>query len=207
MEIPNNTLLQKLIRRFHLYRPAYREKVFGIGYPKTGTTTLGYCLKRLGYKHKTYDMNLTVEVRRGNVTSAIKTAKDYESFEDWPWFLIYEALDKAYPHSKFILTKRKSADAYVSSLRKHRQRQGIYEDNFQEPTWWHDVFDYAPNYWDESFFKDQYDLHNESVIKYFDGRPDKLLIVCWEEGSGWKELCDFLGYPVVKEAFPHLNKT
>jgi len=207
MDHSNNLLVQKLIRRFHQYRPAYREKVFGIGYPKTGTTTLGACLKRLGYKHKTFDMNLAAEVRRGSNASTIEAAKKYESFEDWPWFLVYEALDKAYPSSKFILTKRRNADAYVASARRHRERQGVYERDFQEPTWWRDVFDYAPNYWDEELYKNQYNLHNESVIKYFDGRPNKLLVVCWEDGCGWNELCDFLGRPVVKDIFPHLNKS
>lgn len=198
--------MHNFITKFHQKRPAYRRKVFGIGYPKTGTTTLGACFRKLGYKHKTFDMQLATEICRGNYIAAIEAAKHYESFEDWPWFLCYETLDKAYPNAKFILTIRKNSDAYVSSLYKHRKKQGVFESSFQEPPWWQDVFGYAPDYWNKDFFQEQYTSHNSSVINYFHNQPHKLLIVCWEKGDNWRALCDFLSVTAPQAPFPHLNK-
>ena len=40
----------------------------------------------------------------------------------------------------------------------------------------------------------------------FRARPGDLLNVCWETGSGWQELCAFLGKPVPEIPFPHENK-
>jgi hypothetical protein len=50
-----------------------------------------------------------------------------------------------------------------------------------------------------------YNEHNNAVKEYFVGRPDDLLVVCWEEGHGWSEICGFLGLPVPELPFPHKN--
>ena len=190
----------------HRQSDAVRQKVFGIGYPKTGTTTLGYCFQKLGYRHKTYDMALSVQFSRGDRTAVVTAAEQYDTFEDWPWFLAYEALDKAFPDAKFVLTQRQSSAAYISSLYRHRQREGAFSPDFQEPSWWRDILGYPPSYWNPDLFQAQYNVHNESVLSYFANKPHKLLMVCWEKGDGWNELCTFLNKTVPEESFPHLNK-
>jgi hypothetical protein len=45
------------------------------------------------------------------------------------------------------------------------------------------------------------------VIDYFADKPDKLLVICWENKDGWNKLCDFLNKSVPKVPFPHLNKS
>src|SRR6476619_5293405 len=84
-------------------RPVRAAKVVGIGLPKTGTTSLGYCFRRLGFKHRTYDMDLALQVKRNQLDEVLAEARRYEAFEDWPWFTIYRELDQTFPHSKFIL--------------------------------------------------------------------------------------------------------
>ncbi len=182
------------------------QKIFGIGYPKTGTTTLGYCFEKLGYRHQSYDMALSVQLSRGDRAAVVTAAQHYDTFEDWPWFLAYEDLDKAFPDAKFVLTKRKNSAAYISSLHKHRQREGAFSPDFKEPHWWQDILGYPPDYWNPDLFQAQYEAHNESVLNYFANQPHKLLIVCWEKGDGWNELCTFLNKAVPEEPFPHLNK-
>lgn len=199
--------IENQIQKINQRRPAYRTKVFGIGYPKTGTTTLGYALRKLGYKHQSYNMELAAQVRQGDYKGAIALTRSYESFDDWPWFLMYQALDQTYPNAKFVLTRRRDSQHYVDSLHRHRVRQGVYEKGFEAPSWWEDVFGYAPTFWDADKFKSEYDAHNKSVTEHFKDRPDKLLVVSWEEGSGWRELCQFLGRRTPQEPFPHLNKT
>jgi hypothetical protein len=51
-----------------------------------------------------------------------------------------------------------------------------------------------------------YILHTERVKEYFNDRPDDLLIVDWEDGDGWDELCEFLGSEIPDREFPHANK-
>ena len=198
---------QKLAARINQNRPVYRHKVFGIGYPKTGTTTLGYCFRRLGYKHSTYNMDLAVKVCKGDEVAAIHAAKHYESFEDWPWFLVYKPISKVYTSAKFVLTVRQDPDAYVNSLYRHRKAQGVFEPDFKEPAWWRDLFGYEPGFWDSDLFRNKYISHNESVIEHFRNKPESLLVVSWEKGDGWHELCQFLDRPLPKETFPHRNKS
>ncbi len=50
-------------------------KVFGIGYPKTGTKTLGECFRALGFANHTYDMQLTLAVKRGDLAPALRIAR------------------------------------------------------------------------------------------------------------------------------------
>src|ERR1043166_9643379 len=61
-------------------RPVRSTKVIGIGLPKTGTTSLGYCLRRFGFKHRTYDMDLAVKVKREQIDDVLEEAEKYESF-------------------------------------------------------------------------------------------------------------------------------
>lgn len=44
------------------------------------------------------------------------------------------------------------------------------------------------------------------VSNYFPAAPDKLLVVNWSSGRGWKELCGFLGVPMPAHLFSWLNK-
>ena len=51
-----------------------------------------------------------------------------------------------------------------------------------------------------------YNTHHLEVIEYFKNRPDKLLVVCWEDNKGWGSICEFLNIPEPQIAFPHINK-
>ena len=53
---------------------------------------------------------------------------------------------------------------------------------------------------------ERYKKHNEEVEQYFRDRLQDILFVSWEEGAGWKELCEFLGKDIPNEPFPHANK-
>jgi hypothetical protein len=53
-----------------------------------------------------------------------------------------------------------------------------------------------------------YNTHNEQVIHHFQKRPGKLLVVNWENGSNWNDLCTFLGLDSIPlHPFPHKNKS
>ena len=187
-------------------RPVRAAKIVGVGLPKTGTTSLGYCFRRFGFKHRSYDMDLAVQVMRNQLEPVLKEAEKYEAFEDWPWFLIYRELDQRFPGSKFVLTVRKDTDTYVRSLQGHHEREGIRRDDFVTPHWWEEVFGVVPSKWDYEKSAQRYERHNREVEEYFAGRIDRdLLIVCWEDGDGWAQLSRLLNKRQPDEPFPHLR--
>ena len=187
-------------------RPVKATKVFGIGLPKTGTTSLGYCFRRFGFKHRTFDMDLAVQVKRNHLEPVFAEVEKFETFEDWPWFAIYRELDQRFPHSKFVLTLRKDTATYVASLQGHHERQGIRKEGFVKPHWWDEVFGVEPADWDYEYSARRYERHNREVLEYFGERVDRdLLVVCWERGDGWTELSKFLNKACPDEPFPHLR--
>ena len=187
-------------------RPVKSTKVIGIGLPKTGTTTLGYCFRRFGFKHRTFDMDLAVHVKRNHLEPVLKEAEKFETFEDWPWFAMYRELDQRFPRSKFILTLRKDAETYVASLKGHHERQGIRDSGFVKPHWWDDVFAVEPAEWDYEKSAQRYERHNREVLEYFGDRVNRdLLVVCWEHGDGWAQLSRFLNKPAPDEPFAHFR--
>jgi len=187
-------------------RPVRATKVVGIGLPKTGTTSLGYCFRRFGLKHQTYDMDLALKVKRNQIADVMTEAEKHEAFEDWPWFLLYKEFDHRFPNSKFILTLRKDTATYVRSLKGHHDREGIRNTDFVKPHWWDEVHGVEPAEWDYDKSALRYESHNRAVLEYFGHRVDKdLLVVCWETGDGWARLSRFLHKRVPGEPFPHLR--
>ena len=106
-----------------------------------------------------------------------------------------------------MLTKRRDVEAYVGSLRRHRERQGAHGADFDKPYWWDALLKHDPRTWDYDASAREYDEHIAAVRAHFAGRPGKLLEVCWERGDGWEALAPFLGHGVPAEAFPHLNRS
>ncbi len=196
-----------MFRWVHSIKGRRAPKVFGVGYPKTGTTTLATCLAGLGYKHKTCDMNLAAEVRSGRFWRTIGAAERYDSFDDWPWFLVFREMSELYPEARFILTVRRSTEAYLGSLRRYREHRGRFNKGAPEPDWWRPVFGFPMHYWNAERFAEEYESHNEAVVNWFANEPERLKVLCWENGDEWDELCSFLDKETPDQPFPHLNRT
>jgi hypothetical protein len=178
------------------------SKVFGIGWAKTGTTTLGECFERLGLSHVGGRLDLVDHLEQGNLAPVIEVARQYDSAEDWPWLLLYRQLDEAFPGSRFVLTTREPG-AWLKSYRnmlagearsdtRDRRRATLYGFPVGAAT-------------DEQLVRTML-RHNDAVRSYFANRPADLLELDWSTGAGWAELCDFLGLPVPDERFPHANR-
>jgi len=180
------------------------QKVFGIGWARTGTTTLGRCFEILGFKHQGQALELVEDIGRGDLTRALSLARAGEAFEDWPWILLFREMDAAFPGSRFILTTRKSGN-WLRSYRRMLAAQGkskvelneirriLYGLPFPDVT--------------DAQLLERYERHNADVRQYFHDRPEDLLVVDWEQGSGWLELCAFLGCEIPDQPFPHENRS
>jgi hypothetical protein len=176
-------------------------KIFGIGLNKTGTTTLGRCFELLRYTHTSCSMKLFEDYRAGDFSDIYETVEKFDTFEDWPWPLMYKELDKKYPGSKFILTIRKDHNIWLKSIKKHSLKTNpIYHCRKLAYGY------YYPQYNEGKYIR-AYEKHNKEVIEYFKNRPNDFLIINWEEGDGWEKLCKFLGKRIPKKAIPHCNKS
>lgn len=180
-----------------------RSKVFGIGWAKTGTTTLGRCFEILGFDHQSQRLDLVLDLKQGDLSRIQSVAAEKESFEDWPWIILFKELDEMFPGSKFVLTTRdpeRWLKSYRNMLRCEKEaseklnevRRILYGLPF-------------PNVTDQQLL-DRYNSHNQEVTEYFADRPGSLLIVNWEEGDGWRQLCSFLAADVPLQLFPHANR-
>ncbi len=176
-------------------------KVIGVGLNKTGTKTLRAYLRAMGFKHHTYDLPLFKEYRKGNYEAIFKVMDDYDSFEDWPWPLMYKEIDERYDDAKFILTVRKSPDTWYKSLCKMAVRMGPMSD-FEKH-----IYGYSMPHGKKKEHIDYYNKYNQEVEEYFKDRPDKLLKICFGKGDGGKEVAKFLNRPEVQITNPHRNKS
>ena len=175
-------------------------KVVGIGFGKTGTSTLAACLRILGYRHKTWDKSFYDAYAAGDTAAIDATLDTYDSFDDWPWPALYRHVDVRHPGSRFILTLRKDPETFVRSLQTHTERRS------EKTRMWH-AYGMKPGTFDVDLARRRYTEHTDAVRAYFKDRPQDLLEVCWETGEGWERLCEFLGRAVPETPFPHAYAT
>lgn len=185
----------------HQNCPMSRSKVFGIGLNKTGTTSLKLAFEKLGFRHLARKPRLFKHWKRQEYDAIFERIEDYETFEDWPWPLMVPELLARYPDAKFILTRRASPEKWVESLKRHAERT----NPSNNPR--HVIFGRSYPHGYEAEHIRHYDDHLKRVRALFAGQPDHLVELCWEDGDGWTELCDFLALPVPRIAFPHANKS
>lgn len=178
-----------------------KDKVFGIGLNKTGTTTLGQCGRILGYRCTSCNRSLLKDiVLHKDFSNVHRQVVQYDLFEDWPWPLIYKELDTMFPESKFILTVRKSPDIWLNSLKKHSLKTGPFRHCRKL------AYGYNYPFKREKKHIDFYLQHNDAVRDYFKHRENDFLEICWENGDGFEKLCRFLHKDVPHIALPHANK-
>jgi hypothetical protein len=179
------------------------SKVLGVGWAKTGTTTLGDCLETLGYSHRRADLSLVAGLATGDLDAIFDVADAHDSFEDWPWLLLFKEFDQRYPGSKFILTTR-DEESWLRSYRNMLANQGQASAQMNQTRRTLYGLDF-PHVTDDQLVE-RYRRHHREVREYFAGRPDDLLEVNWQAGDGWEQLCGFLGHAVPDLPFPQANK-
>ncbi len=178
------------------------EKVFGIGLNKTGTTSLKLAFEALGFTHLERRPRLFKLWQKADLPGILAATDEYESFEDWPWPLIVPELRAHFgDRARFVLTTRKSPEAWVASLKAHAERTNPHRNPRQA------IFGDAYPHGLEEKYAAYYERHNAAVRAQFNDRPDLLLEVCWETGDGWRELCRFLGLKKPFRRFPQANRS
>jgi len=178
-----------------------KRKVFEIGLNKTGTSTLGACLRTLGYQHQSYSYQQVLRLRRQQWDALLEGYAEADSFDDWPTPRLYQKLDATFPGSLFILTRRRATEVWLKSISDHALRTRWREGTLVRSTFYGCPYPQI----NAELYRRTYEQHNQAVRDYFCGRPQQLLELCWEEESSWARLCGFLGEPIPSTPLPHLN--
>ncbi|MTI38300.1 sulfotransferase family protein [Fulvivirga lutimaris] len=199
------------------------QKVFNIGFPKSGTTSFEYAMDILGYKvyhgnwrlkHNDYMLALWIhrdfeEIRRMSTY--------WEAFADAPWggTELYKELYQWYPDAKFIYTVRDAEDWYQSIIKMLTR----YDSNLLTAL---DTYHANQRYGFANFIKhtfditnlegvkqkmiDHYNDHYSTAIEFLKANEVDILEFDSNEGNGWNKLCSFLDKPIPKKKYPYLNK-
>ena len=174
-----------------------KNKVFCLGFHKTGTTSLAEALKQLGYRVTGPNGVNDPNIEKNVLPMAYDLIEKFDAFQDNPWPIIYKKIDKNYPDSKYILLLRNS-DAWIKSIINHfgqektPMREWIYGVGCPEGN--------------EEIYINRFEKHNADVLNYFKNRPEDLLVMELAKGDGWEKLCKFLEKDIPLKPFPHEQK-
>ena len=221
---------RELQRRFFINTSGkFNGKIFGIGFGKTGTTSLQYALSLFGYKtgNQAIAEMLARYCVKEDYDLLVRYCYTADAFQDVPFFFpnVYEVLDKAFPGSKFILTIREDSGKWFSSFVKFHTK--IFSSDKERPPTEEDLanvlyryrgfcLDTARWFWGvpkvplyskkEYIYK--YESHIEKAVNYFKDRPGDLLVINVSTPGSMQQLGEFLGIKVSPHLnFPWKNKT
>lgn len=185
-------------------RTAPVNKVFVIGAPRTGTTSVGRALSILGFRDYGHDPYLQELHNHGNLEPIWERVGMHDSFSDGPFNTgdFYRVLSERYPQARFILTVR-DKQKWKESHRRHFDPSFANKDvkdrfkmhRYEPEIWWR---------W--------YDRRNAQIRAFFqeNNRPHQLLEMNIEDPGNFDKLIAFLGsearVPSPLGAFPWVNK-
>ena len=175
------------------------SKIFIIGLPRTGTTSISVAFLNLGYKvaHTAF------------TKQAFNLA---EVVTDCPCFSDYQQLDKLFPDARFIYLTR-NLNVWLPSMQRLLTRMlpelGLKNGNFSPvlKRSFEQTFELTHSQLlTEMHLTNCYQRHQQAVLAYFSGRSDFLSIDIGQPSS-YQLLCYFLNIKVSdKNSFPHVNQ-
>lgn len=177
------------------------EKILGVGFHKTGTTSLGSALKILGYSWQGWNTRISLDFHDGKIENLLTRSDDVDCFEDFPWPLLYKEIHARHSNVRFILTKRSTTDVWLQSLIKHCDRVPPKPSDFRRYLYGVDHPRENPDH-----VKAVHQRHIDDIRSYAQQHSVPLLEMCFEQGDGWTELCSFLNKPVPQMPFPLENQ-
>jgi hypothetical protein len=142
--------------------------IYGIGLPRTGSSTLAEALRLLGYKGTNYCI-LYNDLKQDTSTQFIVNNSFFNRLDK-----LYSESMKAQDENLFILTTRNS-ESWNRSIVQYPEHTVLPQPN-----------------------------EYESVVKELIPQH-QLLVVDWEEGDGWRELCNFVDSNIPIFDFPCKN--
>lgn len=174
-------------------------KLFCIGLPRTGTSSLSMALEILGVETQHAPCELDVEYYDHGPAA----------YTDTPIWVpeMFRKLALRFPQAKFIYTYRQPEQwlRSVKRLRFFTSREMLHEPADE---WAYTTvlgYPFKRNKWIMA-----YQGHCDDVFEFFGDQPQRLLSIDLtrelDDRIKWNELCRFLELPVPAQPFPHQNK-
>lgn len=218
--------LQRALQFMPYNSNVHAQKIFCIGANKTGTTSVQKVFDSLGLavgNQWMAEMFIHDWAKR-DYRRIVRYCQSAQAFQDVPFGYMdtFQAMDHAFPCSKFILTVRDNADEWYESLvRFHSALVGkgriptaedLRQFLYQYPGFLLDALKLVfgvdeENLYDREVYIRWYEEHNSQVIEYFAGRPNDLLVLNIADADAMERLLVFLGYPYTGQKMPHLNSS
>lgn len=202
------------------------SKIFCIGAGKTGTTSLESFFRALGFRvgdQAAGELLLHAWAVR-DFAPIIALAESAQFFQDIPFScpFTFQAMDIAFPSSKFILSVRDDPEQWFGSvIRFHTQIIGkgrlptagdLKEFPYRHKGWLWEALEVVYGVAEEEpyrkdFLIDWYIRHNDEAKRYFAHRGESLLVVNVSDRTAPQQLMEFVGLTYNGEQMPHLNRT
>jgi hypothetical protein len=199
-----------------------QKKVFGLGFSKTGTTSLEKAFSILGYKvcaghyNNNYTNFLIALYVNGDYKELTKFATLFDAFADGPWGggKLYRHLYEQYPDAHYILTIREPEKWYKSFEKMitrfdpdlNKAFDTFYANGrYGTPYFFKHIFGIETMYGSKDKMIAYYNEYNKDVIAFFKESKKDLLVVDLTDGEGWDKICPFLEKQKPLVPFPHEN--
>lgn len=200
-----------------------RCKVFCIGFAKTGTTSLKTVLEQLGYRtlDAAASAKLIEDWARRDFRRLIELCKHADAFQDVPFNLpfSFQALDAAFPGSKFVLTFRDDSEMWYRSWSTFiaalvgtdfpPDEASLKAFPVPHKGWLWRLLDVTMGTQKSPFEKERckryYEAHNASIREYFRFRPESFLAVKLGDPAALERLCEFLEVERRPMEMPHIT--
>ncbi|KAJ7127669.1 P-loop containing nucleoside triphosphate hydrolase protein [Mycena epipterygia] len=198
-------------------------QVLGLGYSRTGTTSMCIALEMLGYKETNHGWTVWTNASEIAMWTEAINAKffgkgklyeradwdrllgHYMAVTDVPHCLFAEELITAYPDAKVVLTTRdpdswwRSYDATVSVALQAARGEGTAKEFWRLVA----LAMFKTENVTPEIAKARFTAYYEEVRSLV----PKERVLDYRVGEGWESLCKFLEKPVPVEAFPKVNDT
>jgi len=217
--------LKKLLQRARRSL-ASRRKVFCVGLNKTGTTSITEAFRNLGLRvgDEVAAKKLLKPWAVRDFPPIIKYCRSADAFQDSPFSFpyTYQALDQAFPRSKFILSVRSGPGEWYQSLVEAHGRRWANgavptKADLQEAV---NVYRGRPweanrllfetpegDPYNKEVLTEFYVRHQQNVKDYFRHREGSLLVLNVASAQAYGDFCVFLGEERVDMPFPWRNRT
>ncbi len=218
---PNDSLLANPVAEHpYLKIDNIKNRVFGIGLSRTGTSSLNQALNMLGVDSVHYSNNI-------KSFDDVQLCLDmYEGFTDVPIPSMYKELDSIYQNSKFILTIRDmkkwmdSVKHYIKlwndmmektepilSPEQAEERKiirGFLAENY-EKFYGYNLAKCIDDEKIDYILSSAYSNHYLDVVNYFKDKKDQLLILDVSEENSFIKLADFMNSSAPQNNMPFKN--
>ena len=199
------------------------NKVFCIGFSKTGTTSLEKALNHLGYKMYTgrYDNYVAHWLYAcyiyGDYDEILRITDIYDAFADAPWggTDVYKHVYRKHPDSKYILTLRDTEEWYESfcnmCLKFSNDLNTCFDDFYTNGRYsfgllFQKIFNIDVIEGNEYKIKHIYDAYNQNCMGFLEKNNADYITLNIDDEYKWEKVCKFLDKSVPNMPFPHANR-